>query len=674
MAITAKEINSLYLALFNRVPEGRGQKHWLEKATKEELTKFQVAQAMVDSDASKEYFTGKSGNVEFVTHIYENLLNKGLKEDAEGINGWARLLDNGYTKGQVVSLILEAAENGVFTDAAAQKAQNLYLNKLKVAQWVAEIIDDVPNGANIKAKIAPFVNIAKGITENVSVMEALYNAYAEISKTGEMKTIAYGAQELAIKMFEGINVNDLRAVLVHSETGGVAPKPSNWNEIVARSPKLKDVGFNKDTGVTKPNYPKQLERADSNEDGLIKVKDGVYAKLSEYSKVYKDQFGKLYSDEKGANEINSSNVKLDYVEFANNARHWFTQPTAKNLSELDSSKLAATAKDGEMLTIGMTGMIYDGKGSIKDFIGTIAQVAAVNLAKEYKGVPLANDAKLRVFDTAGNINAQINALDSIKDKLTSVDAYSAANPINLNVEKYKAWLGKFTSEADENGTAAKYPMFMNALAIKEKIVIKDTASNIKSLGSEALDKLYGIDVEGQEALNLTQTQFTKLSSKLVDANDTIKITSVNGAISASKAKDIFTINPNRSDFEINNFSKDDKVDFTKFGLNSKMELTNTANKRIDDKGLYFVKYNGDISNKNFDGNDFTELFSSGPNNKALSTNGSNLKAVVAVKGNDVTSFYEINADGDGTIAPNELTMLGSVLNAADFSSNNLLIA
>lgn len=215
---------------------------------------------------------------------------------------------------------------------------------------------------------------------------------------------------------------------------------------------------------------------------------------------------------------------------------------------------------------------------------------------------------------------------------------------------------------------------MNALAIKEKIVIKDTASNIKSLGSETLDKLHGIDVEGQEALNLTQTQFTKLSSKLVDANDTIKITSVNGAISGSKAKDIFTINPNGSDFEINNFSKDDKVDFTKFGLNSKMELTNMANKRIDDKGLYFVKYNGDISNKNFDGNDFTELFSSGLNNKALSTNGSNLKAVVAIKGSDVTSFYEINADGDGTIAPNELTLLGSVLNAADFSSNNLLIA
>ena len=46
MALTSKDINALYITLFNRIAEGDGQQYWLNAANKNSLEIKDVAAAM----------------------------------------------------------------------------------------------------------------------------------------------------------------------------------------------------------------------------------------------------------------------------------------------------------------------------------------------------------------------------------------------------------------------------------------------------------------------------------------------------------------------------------------------------------------------------------------------------------------------------------------------------
>ena len=147
---------------------------------------------------------------------------------------------------------------------------------------------------------------------------------------------------------------------------------------------------------------------------------------------------------------------------------------------------------------------------------------------------------------------------------------------------------------------------------------------------------------------------------------------------AGQAKDVFSIAANSNDFTISSFGSSAKIDFSKFGLTSKTEVTATANKTVVDKSLYMLKLNEEIANKDFSGNNFGELFANDPAaHKAFnSSNTSNVNAVIGVAGKDVVQFYKLTADGDGNVTANELSLLGSVTMEANatFNSGNVEIA
>ncbi|WP_170000931.1 hypothetical protein [Campylobacter sp. RM16189] len=75
--------------------------------------------------------------------------------------------------------MLDAAENQIFTDPAAKKAQQLYHNKLKTAEWTSKVTSGVPvidkdgNPLPINEQIKGFVAIGQNVTADMNLLEMI---------------------------------------------------------------------------------------------------------------------------------------------------------------------------------------------------------------------------------------------------------------------------------------------------------------------------------------------------------------------------------------------------------------------------------------------------------------------------------------------------------------------
>ena len=58
MSLTQSHISALYIALFGRASEGAGNKFWLNAANTQNLSMADIANAMLNTNAAKEYFGG----------------------------------------------------------------------------------------------------------------------------------------------------------------------------------------------------------------------------------------------------------------------------------------------------------------------------------------------------------------------------------------------------------------------------------------------------------------------------------------------------------------------------------------------------------------------------------------------------------------------------------------
>ena len=109
--------------------------------------------------------------------------------------------------------------------------------------------------------------------------------------------------------------------------------------------------------------------------------------------------------------------------------------------------------------------------------------------------------------------------------------------------------------------------------------MKDSVANFKTaLGNSndlnALKSANSIDVtDEQGVLELTLVQYSLLRDKFIDANDTLLVSDVTGAVAASKAKDIFT-SVNVSNLTISDFSNEDKINFKNLGVKEKISAQN----------------------------------------------------------------------------------------------------
>jgi Domain of unknown function (DUF4214) len=101
----------LYLGFFNRIPDSNGLRGWV--AT---MRGGASIASIATSFASSAEFTqtyGALSNAQFVTLVYQNVL--GRAPDANGNAGWLAQLNNGVSRGQVMTGFTESLENQMRT-------------------------------------------------------------------------------------------------------------------------------------------------------------------------------------------------------------------------------------------------------------------------------------------------------------------------------------------------------------------------------------------------------------------------------------------------------------------------------------------------------------------------------------------------------------------------------
>ncbi len=159
--MTKTQVSELYVAIFNRASEGRGNINW--QNTK--FSKIQTADAMLDTNAAKEYFKDSLNNdLDFVKHIYINTLNKTYEDDKAGIDGWVAYLKQKsldgellHTRGDLIASIVEALSSynpkgGSKYNANETKANEAYsqfTNRVEVSNYMADTIYEVTNDYSI---------------------------------------------------------------------------------------------------------------------------------------------------------------------------------------------------------------------------------------------------------------------------------------------------------------------------------------------------------------------------------------------------------------------------------------------------------------------------------------------------------------------------------------------
>ena len=104
MALTQEQVSGLYVAIFNRASEGKGNKFWQQSADEKA-----AANDMLKTDAAKAYFgSSLDDNQAFIVHIYSNTLNKTYAQDKAGIDFWVNALNAGTSRGEVVASLVAA--------------------------------------------------------------------------------------------------------------------------------------------------------------------------------------------------------------------------------------------------------------------------------------------------------------------------------------------------------------------------------------------------------------------------------------------------------------------------------------------------------------------------------------------------------------------------------------
>ena len=157
MAVTKAQVAQLYVALFNRAPEGQGLNAWMAAGATKNLA--QIANEMLAAPAVRAYFNGRiDSNVNYVENIYKNILGKDLTTDSAGINAWASELDRGVSRGEVLERVFQTATSAEAI-AADPVAAAVFANKTAVAAYMAEKVPNISQDGNGNYAYEQFKNI-----------------------------------------------------------------------------------------------------------------------------------------------------------------------------------------------------------------------------------------------------------------------------------------------------------------------------------------------------------------------------------------------------------------------------------------------------------------------------------------------------------------------------------
>ena len=157
MAVTKAQVAQLYVALFNRAPEGAGLNAWVSAGVFRDQA--QTADAMLQSPAIAAYFNGRiDSNLGYVENIYKNILGKDYSQDPDGINAWVRHLELGHSRGETLVTLFNVARSPEAI-AADPVAAAVFSNKTAIAAYMAEKITEIESDGSGNFNYAPFQDI-----------------------------------------------------------------------------------------------------------------------------------------------------------------------------------------------------------------------------------------------------------------------------------------------------------------------------------------------------------------------------------------------------------------------------------------------------------------------------------------------------------------------------------
>jgi len=156
--IRKEDVAALYIALFNRAPEGEGLNYWYQMALENQWGLAEIAENMFIAvqellKQNPEYIDiyPQYANIDpqdynsvfsIVETIYKNVFNKDSSVDFEGINYWVnQVLSGNLTLGNLAANIIYVAMNTDWSsDPEAYKAYLTFINRIEAAIYVAETI------------------------------------------------------------------------------------------------------------------------------------------------------------------------------------------------------------------------------------------------------------------------------------------------------------------------------------------------------------------------------------------------------------------------------------------------------------------------------------------------------------------------------------------------------
>lgn len=183
-----KTLIELYIAFFNRVPDGEGMSYWIDQLRNgkkiEDIANSFYAAAILFSDLTK--YSASMSNADFVRIIYKNVLGRNEVDD-EGLNYWTTSLANGKeTRGTLVKTIIGSAHSFKGNEMFGWVA-DLLDNKVSVGQYFAiqhginynTSEESISKGMSIAQDITPTdINKAKA---SIGMADSLFDLTAAVS-------------------------------------------------------------------------------------------------------------------------------------------------------------------------------------------------------------------------------------------------------------------------------------------------------------------------------------------------------------------------------------------------------------------------------------------------------------------------------------------------------------
>ena len=188
MAVTQAQVAQLYVALFNRAPEGDGFNAWVRAGANK--TQAQIAQEMLNSDAARSYYNGRiNQDKDFVEMLYKNILGKDYSQDPSGIDAWVRHIQAGNSRGDTIVKLFEVATSAE-ARAADPVAAATFANKTEISAYMAQKISQIAQDNNGNYDYTPFQEIirttnATNLTEQKARVDQLANTSYHTLTTGE---------------------------------------------------------------------------------------------------------------------------------------------------------------------------------------------------------------------------------------------------------------------------------------------------------------------------------------------------------------------------------------------------------------------------------------------------------------------------------------------------------